>query len=372
MPRARTFLLFVALLAIAVGVGACGGGGTEGGGTQQSSGSDFGTANGPRLKGGTYRVDVESAFDFTDAFDATGEYTSLGWSFYSTMLRPLMTYRHVVGAAGNEPIPDLATALPKVTDGGKTYTFTIRDGVKFAPPVDRDVTSKDIAYAFNRLADPTYGGSGYPIYYTPITGFQDVIDGKAKTVSGIETPDDKTIVFHLDKPAGDFLYRLAMPATAPIPEEVAKCAKKAGDYGRYVIANGPYMVEGTDKLDISSCNTIKPVSGYNPEAFLHLVRNPNYDPATDNPDARENNVDRFEFNINSNADDCFNKVRQALIDDTLCAETAKQMSEYTQDDDLKPLLKLNPDDSTWYLGMNLTQPPFDDVHVRRAVNFVLD
>jgi len=377
MKRTRLLAILVLALGLAMTAAACGGGEEEGGGggtgaAAPSGESGFGTATGPANKGGTYRVDVESAFDFTDAFDPTGEYTALGWSFYTLMLRPLMTYKHVAGADGNVPIPDLAAEEPEISDGGKTYTFTLRDGVKYAPPVDREVTSKDVAYAFDRLADPTYGGAGYPLYYQAITGFTDVADGKAKTVAGIETPDDKTIVFHLDKPAGDFLYRLAMPATAPIPEEVAKCAKKAGDYGRYPIANGPYMVEGTDKLDISSCNTIKPVSGYNPEAFLHLVRNPNYDEATENPDARENNPDRFEFNINSNVDDCFNKVKEAIIDDTLCGETPKQTKEYTENEDLKPLLKLYPDDSTFYLSMNLTQPPFDDVHVRRAANFVQD
>jgi peptide/nickel transport system substrate-binding protein len=361
------------VLGLAMSAAACGGG-DEGGGSKGSSdeASGFGTASGPANKGGTYRVDVESAFDFSNAFDPTGEYTAVGWSFYTTMLRPLMTYRHVVGKAGNEPVPDLAAEAPRISDGGKTYTFTLRDGVMFAPPVDRAVTSTDVAYAFNRLADATLGGAGYPLYYRPIEGFSDVTEGKAKTVSGIETPDEKTIVFHLTEPAGDFLYRLAMPATAPIPQEVAKCFKRPGDYGRYVIASGPYMIEGTDKLDISSCKTMKPISGYNPEAFLRLVRNPNYDPTTENKDARENNVDRFEFNINSNADDCFNKVKEALIDDELCGETAKQTREYTQDENLKPLLKLNPDDSTFFLSMNLTQPPFDDLHVRKAVNLAAD
>jgi peptide/nickel transport system substrate-binding protein len=370
MTRLRFVATLVAALGLALGAAACGG---DDGGTGQATGTDTGTGTtGEVTKGGTYRVDVESAFDFTDAFDPTGEYTALGWSFYTTMLRPLMTYRHVAGAEGNEPIPDLAAAEPEVSEDGLTYTFTLRDGVKFAPPVNREVTSQDVAYAFNRLANPTFGGAGYPLYYQEIEGFTAVGEGTAKTVSGITTPDDKTIVFKLTKPVGDFLYRLAMPATAPIPQEVAKCAKKAGDYGRYVIANGPYMVEGTDKLDISSCGAIKPVSGYNPEAFLNLVRNPNYDPATENPEARENNVDRFEFNINSNVDDCFNKVKEALIDDTLCGETAKQTREYTQNEDLKDNLKLNPDDSTFYLSMNLTTPPFDDVNVRRAVNYATD
>ncbi len=57
--------------------------------------------------------------------------------------------------------------------------------------------------------------------------------------------------------------RLGMPAVYPMPQEVAKCFEgKPGAYGRYVIASGPYMIEGSDDLDISSCKSLKPISGY--------------------------------------------------------------------------------------------------------------
>jgi peptide/nickel transport system substrate-binding protein len=357
-------LAFTLALASVTG---CGGGG--GGGEETTGGG--GQAAAPKA-GGTYRTDVEASFDFTDAFDPSGEYLAVGWSFYTLSVRKLMTYRGTAGTAGNEPLPDLADGMPEVSDDGLTYTFKLKDGIKFAPPVNREITSKDIAYAFSRIANPDIGSFGYPLYYEPIEGFKDVEDGKAKTISGITTPDDKTIVFKLTKPAGDFLYRLAMPATGPIPEEVAKCFKKGGDYGRYQIASGPYMIEGSEKLDISSCKSMKPISGFNPEKFLIFVRNPNYDPATDSKELRENFPDRFEFRINSNADDIFNRVKEGLIEDTLAGETGKQIREYTTNDDLKPLLKLNPDDSTFYDYMNLTQPPFDDIHVRKAANFVMD
>ena len=98
----------------------------------------------------------------------------------------------------------------------------------------------------NRLANPKDGGQ-YSFYYTVIKGWQDVADGKATTVSGITTPDDKTIVFHLTKPTGDFNLRMSMPATAPIPKEVGDCFEgKPGDYGRNVISSGPYMIKGSD------------------------------------------------------------------------------------------------------------------------------
>ena len=163
-----------------------------------------------------------------------------------------------------------------------------------------------------------------------------------------------------------------MPAVGPIPTEVTDCFTKAGDYGRYLIASGPYMIEGSDQLDITSCDTMKPISGFNPEKFLNLVRNPNYDPATDSPEVRSNYPDRFEFAINSNADDIFAQVKESIIDEALAGETGKQIKEYTEDEDLTNLIKFNPDDSNFYLSMNLTQPPFDDIHVRKAMNFVMD
>jgi peptide/nickel transport system substrate-binding protein len=322
--------------------------------------------------GGTYRVDVESSFDFTDAFDPTGEYTALGWSFYNTLIRKLMTYRQTAGAAGNEPLPDLAADFPEISPDGMTYTFHLKDGIMFGPPVNREITSADFVTAFERLANPDIGSAGYPLYYNDIVGFEEFGAGEADTVTGVETPDDKTVVFKLEKPVGDFLYRIAMPAVGPIPAEVSDCFTAAGDYGRYVISSGPYMIEGSDQLDITSCDTMKPIPGYDPESQLILVRNPSYDPATDSTELRENFVDRFEFRINSNADDCFNKVKQALIDDTLCGETGKQVKEYTENEDLKDNLKLNPDDSNFYIPMNLALPPFDDIHVRKAANLIMN
>ncbi len=102
---------------------------------------------------------------------------------------------------------------------------------------------------------------------------------------------------------------MAMPATAPIPDEVAKCFEgKPGEYGRNLVSTGPYMIEGSDSVDISSCGKIKPTSGFDGQTKLDLVRNPNYDPKTDTKKARENFPDEFEFMVNANADDILNKV----------------------------------------------------------------
>ena len=94
------------------------------------------------------------------------------------MLRSLIGYKHQPGAAGNELIGDLATDVPTPTDNGLTYTYKLRAGIKFGPPVNRAVTSKDVAYAMNRLANPKDGGQ-YSFYYTVIKGWDAVASGKA-------------------------------------------------------------------------------------------------------------------------------------------------------------------------------------------------
>src|SRR5262245_65968577 len=104
-------------------------------------------------------VGWEASFGFTDSFDPTGEYLGDAWGVYMNLLtRSLMGSNHVPGAEGNKLVPDLATAIPKPTDGGKTYTFHLKSSVKFAPPRNRAVTSKDVKYALQRLSTPTTAG----------------------------------------------------------------------------------------------------------------------------------------------------------------------------------------------------------------------
>jgi peptide/nickel transport system substrate-binding protein len=324
--------------------------------------------------GGTYRVGWEGSFGFTDAFDPTGEYLGNAWALYSNLLvRTLVGYNHVAGAPGNKLVPDLATSVPAATNGGKTYTFHLKSGIKFAPPVSREITSKDIAYAMNRLANPKDGGQ-YAFYYTVIKGWNAVASGKAKSISGISTPNAKTISITLTQPTGDFLYRMAMPATGPIPAEVAKCftGANANKYGRDLVASGPYMYEGSDAVDTSSCSAIQPASGYDGQTIMTLVRNPNYSAKTDSKAARENLPDSFVFTVDSNADDIFNKVQAGDLEDEVSSPSPKVLRQYSTTASLRPHLKSNSGDRTWYLTLNLTQPPFDDIHIRKAMNLIID
>jgi peptide/nickel transport system substrate-binding protein len=361
MGKRRQRLRLVGLaLAVAMIAAACGGG-DEGGDGQQAP-----TAQ----KGGVLRT-ATTDFGFTNGFDVTGEYLGSAFTMYGALVRTLVTYKHVAGADGNVLHPDLATEVPQPTDNGLTYTFKLKPNVKFAPPLDRAVTSKDIAYAFQRInAQPL--AAQYGVYYI---GVIEGLDGKAKSaatkVSGIETPDDQTITFRLTEPTGDFLYRLAMPATGAIPEEVAKCHTKAGDYGRYLISSGPYMIQGSDQLDVSSCDAQKPISGFDPSKKMYLVRNPNYDQATDT--TRTNYVDGMKFDVNTNLDDIFNKVEQGALDTSFTDDAPPTLLQrYATDATKKNLIHTGNGDRTWYITMNWATPPFDDLNVRKAVNQVMD
>jgi len=367
--------------AAALGAAACGGdddeaADTSGGGgaedlaalTEQLSGP---ATYGEVSKGGTFRI-ANTDFANSDGFDPSGEYFGSDWMIYSTtMLRTLVSTPFTAGDPGEELVPDIATEVPEPSADGLTYTFTLKDGITFGPPVNREVTSQDIKYSFERIGTPSVAAQ-YAFYYTVIEGFTEFSEGKADTISGITTPDDKTITFTLNQPTGDFLYRVSMPATAPIPEEVAKCHTQAAEYGRYIVTTGPYMIEGADKLDISSCGSQKPISGFNPNRGLTLVRNPSYDPATDNTEFRQSNPDRFEITVNTNLDNIFDKIGRGELDGSFEQPPNAVVRRYLQDPEIRERLRINPGDRIWFAYMNLTTPPFDDVHVRKAMSLVMD
>ena len=362
MGKRRQLRLVGLALALALVAAACGGGDDEGGG-----GGDQQAA--PE-KGGVLRTAI-SDFGFTNGFDPTGEYVAIAFTLYGGLTRTLMATKHIADAPGNEIFPDLAAAEPEISSDGLKYTFKLKPNLKWAPPLERNITSKDVAYAFQRInAAPLVAQYGF-YYFGVVQG----MDGKAKSaeepVSGIETPDDQTIVFNLEKPTGDFLQRLGMAATAPIPQEVGKCFKKAGDYGRYVISSGPYMLQGSDQLDISSCESMEPIAGFDPSKSITMVRNPNYDQATDN--LRSNYVDGITMTINTNIDDIFSQVEAGQLDSSTSDQPPKPvLQRYLTDPALKPNLHSNSGDRTWYITMNWATPPFDDIHVRKAANWIMD
>ncbi len=357
----KRLLVFLALLAALTLVAAACGGDGDGG------------APGAK-KGGIFRIQTDQLLWDAD-LDPSGEYLGFAWDFFYAMHRPLLGYNHKLATKGGDEVkPDLATTIGEVSADGLTWTFKIKD-VKFGPPLNRKVTTKDIAFAIARTGNLAIGASGPgPTYYAPIKGYTEVTEGKAKTVSGIATPDDSTIVFTLTVPTGDFRQRVALPASAPIPEEVAKCFTKAAEYGDFQISTGPYMLRGIDKVDISSCEKLKAAGaeGHDPTAFTHLVRNPSYDAGTDTKDMRQNFVDGISLTLNTNRDDIEKKVLAGQVDDGEVTVSVTTLNKADTDATVRDNIHVDPGDRTWYISLALNQAPFDDLAVRKAASYIVD
>ncbi len=364
-----TLAVVVALLGTA-----CGGGGSG------STAPPASSAGSEPATGGTLKVALIS--DVQDAFDPQKEYSAVTWEYYRCcLLRTLLSYNgQTTDQGGSELRPDLAAALPSVSDDGLTWTFTLKHGIHYAPPMqDTVVTSHDFVRAMEREACGPCNVGGYSFYYSAIEGFDDFAAGNADSISGLATPDDSTLVVTLNDPTGDLGYRLAMPASAPIPPLPGDPAAELGaatghdaDYGQFLVATGPYMFEGSDQLDFSRpAKDQQPVTGYAPGRSIVLVRNPSWDASTD--DLRPAYPDRIETTIGGTNEDIALKIDSGDIDLGLDAvPPANQVQQYTTNPDLKGRIHADPSDAVRFLEMNLANPPFDDIHIRRALNWALD
>src|SRR4051812_20829064 len=128
-----------------------------------------------------------------------------GYWYYQTDYMELAqtTQRQLYGWPANaaNPAPDLATGPPKVTNGGKQITVKIKSGIKYSPPLqNRTVKTADIKYAMERCFLPQVANGYASVYYSEIKGVKAYTDRKAKEISGIQAPDDSTLVIKTDKP----------------------------------------------------------------------------------------------------------------------------------------------------------------------------
>ena len=325
-------------------------------------------------RGGTYRVGWDSmVFDNMDPLGAWPDSYGL---LTNLLVRTLVQYDHVSGAAGSRLVADLAERVPAPTNDGRTYTFRLKRGVKFGPPVNRSITSADVRYAFERLARPR-NAALYPYHFDVIRGFDAYRRGAAATIAGIATPDPRTVRFDLKHPVGDFLHRLTLPAAAPVPREVARCFEgKPRRYGSDLVSSGPYMIAGADAVDARSCSTISRMRGISNDQ-LTLVRNPLYDARTDSREARESNPDRFVF-VGVHAGGArtpvqlVKQVEAGELDDAILYAAPKVVTPFAQRAKADGRFRVTLAYWRFYVSMNLTRPPFDDVHVRKALSWVLN
>jgi peptide/nickel transport system substrate-binding protein len=372
----RRYLGVLALVA-ALGLVAAACGGDDGGATGTSGATSATGATSAIQPGGT--LEFGQVGDVSAAFDPQKEYYNLSWEYYRCcLLRTLLSYNGRTTAEGGADLqPDIATALPEISSDGLTYTFTLKSGINYGDPfTDVSVTSADIVRALEREADPDASVGGYNFYYNIIDGFADFGAGKADSIKGLETPDESTLVVTLSEPSGYLPYLFAMAATAPIPPNgdapLGAAEGHTKDYGRFLVATGPYQWAGAENLDFSlPADEQSPVAGYVPGKSMQLVRNPAYDPATDG--LRPAYPDGINVSIGGDETDLYNKVVAGELDFvTDGVVPGPILRQYSTDPTLQPLLHINPSDAVRYISFNLAVPPFDDIHIRKAVNLALD
>ena len=202
----KRILAIASASALALGLSACadnsGGSGSSG---SSSSGADAKPAANAAVgkvfrpsdtKGGTLRFGMAGDWDSVDPGDT---YYGLSWNFLRNYARTLVVFKSAPGSGGTELVPDLATSLGKASDGNKTWTYTLRDGLKYED--GSAITSKDVKYAVARQLDKDTFPNG-PTYFNDFladvpAGYSVYKDKNLDNLKAIDTPDDKTIVFHL-------------------------------------------------------------------------------------------------------------------------------------------------------------------------------
>ncbi len=362
MRRTRGLATFAVAATVSVGLAACGGA-SSGTSSSSSSSSSAGAGsaaafnagetsvvNPSDTKGGTLRMAISDDWDSLDPGDT---YYAFAWDFVRLYGRSLTTFTSAPGKDSSKVVPDLAESLGKSTDGGKTWTYTLRKGLKYEDGTP--ITSKDVKYAVARSLDkeilvngPTYFGDFLDLQgYTSPYKLKDAGAG----LKAIETPDDSTIVFHLKKPFASFDYLAGLPATIPVP-----AAKDTGtEYKKHVISSGPYKFETNEA-----------------GKQFTLVRNTNWDPATD-PN-RKGLPDRIEVKLKQNQADIDNQLLAGTLDVDVSGSGVGTEAQGRILSD--PKLKANADNPigtrTWYISVNGDVAPLDKVECRQAVQYATD
>jgi len=338
---------------------ACGGG-------SKSDNSSSGTSNGKSqfnaaitsvvnpstAKGGTLKLWSSQDADFWDPARA---YYAFVWNLNRLYTRKLVDYAATPGKDGLKLVPDLASAEPELSADKKTYTFKLRDGLKWDD--GSPITSKDIKYGVERVwaTDVITGGP----YYLPnvldqgqkYPGPYKDTDPNKLGLKSVQTPDDKTIIFKLQKPYSDFLYLLAMPGSGPVPQK----RDTGAQYTAKPAASGPYMFKAA----------VQPGKG------ASWVRNPNWDQATD--PIRKALPDAIDFTVTTNADDLDKRLLDGSID-LDAGQTGVQAAARTQLLSNPQLKAYSDTPVTGFLRFADMTPvaPMNNIECRKAVIYAAD
>ncbi|HET6484271.1 MAG TPA: ABC transporter substrate-binding protein [Actinoplanes sp.] len=355
----KTRVLAASGVALALGLttAACGGSSdNDNKGSGSNSKSEFNAAvtnvvNPGTAKGGT--LNLWSPQD-VDSWDPVRGYYAWVWNMNRLYTRKLVDYSAAPGKDGLKLQPDLAEAEPTISADKLTYTFKLRKGLKFDD--GSPITSKDVKYGIERVwaVDVVSGGP----YYLPnvldqgqkYPGPYKDTDPNKLGLKSVTTPDDSTITFKLQKPYSDFVYLLAMPGSGPVPQK----RDTGAQYGSKPASSGPYMFQ-----------QIQPGKG------AKLVRNPNWDPATD--PIRKALPDAINLTVTTSAEDMDSRLLAgtADLDASQSGVQAAARTKILTD----PNLKANADApfNGFLRFADMSQvAPLNNVDCRKAVIYAAD
>jgi peptide/nickel transport system substrate-binding protein len=295
-------------------------------------------------RGGTMRLVARAA---AGTIDPHINYTLQYWQLYQFVYDGLVAFKKAAGAEGFAIVPGLAEALPTAADGGKSYTFKLRQGIKYSDGSDLGVD--DVVASFQRIfkvASPTSGS-----FYNVIVGADACLATPATcTLEGGVVGDAAagTVTINLTGPDPEFFYKLGLPHAAILPAEAP-----ASDAGTSPIAGtGAYMI-----------------ASYDPNTALKFVRNPHFKEwsVEAQPDGFPDEI-TYDFGLTEEAQVTAIANGQAdwMYDPPPTDRLAEIGTKYQNQVFITPLTAM------WYLPMNTRLPPFDNVKARQAVAYALD
>jgi peptide/nickel transport system substrate-binding protein len=336
--RKRSWLVAPAAFAavLAMVAAGCGGSSSSSGGnsTTASSGS---TSSGKTFA--NFRIAYDTGIDY---LDPALSYTVEGWAIMWNVYLPLIGYKHVNGPDGGTIVPYLAQDLPKVTNGGKTYTMTLRKGLKYSDgtPVKASDFSASIVRDF-KVDSPGVG------FFGGIVGSD---NAKSGSISGIQTNDATgKITINLKAPQGDFENILATTFAALVPANSPAKDSSASP----LPATGPYMIKS-----------------YKANKSAVVVRNPNFDVSMFDGNVPKGNPDKMTFDILGDPGVALQRTINGQDDYDFQQPPPDRLS--TIQSKYASQIKVYTPANTYYFFMNNKVPPFDNLKARQAVEYAIN
>jgi peptide/nickel transport system substrate-binding protein len=332
MKTRMAALAAAGLIALACG---CGGGASSGGGSGDS---------GTPVNGGILKAGIPGN---PDHLDPALSYTNEGWEILEATNNGLLTFKKAAGGAGATVVPDIADAMPTITNHNLTYTFHLRDGVMFSAPISRAVKASDFKFSIERLFRVDSGGVGF---FTGIAGADSYAKTRTGGISGIVADDKaRTLTITLTQPDGTFLDYIATPFAFALP--VGTPDKDISTLPEWRVATGPYKI--TD---------------YVPHQTIEIRRNPTFTSWT--PDTPDGHIDGVDVAIGVTPEQSVNEIADGQLDWYFESVPPDRLSELKAryPDQVFPFVRNN----ITYFFMNTRKPPFDKLAVRQAVNYAID